>query len=164
MSLVDPKEARVNVALKKKWNITIKEMEEFFEEEGASSVIENLLQDEEVKKYFNYRLVQNFEAYTKPYIKLDKETSENIEWLLNQEALRRDVKVNVEVKILIEMDTTSNIKDICQRLSKYELCDIICNMEEAIDDIFDKEPTSIFCGRLQEQRENNTFRESIILL
>ena len=164
MILVDPKETRVNVTLKEKWNITIKEMEEFFKKEGASNVIDKLLQDEEVKKYFNYRLVQNFEAYTKPDIKLYEETRENIAWLLNPEALLRDLKVNVEVKILKEMDTTSSIKDMCQRLSKDEIYNIIYDMEEAIDNIFDKVPSSILYGRLQEQKENNTFRESIILL
>lgn len=168
MSLVDPKETRVNVALKKQWNPTIEEIENFFEEEGMSIIIDELLQDEEVEKYFNYRLVQNFEAYTEPKIKLEEETRKNIEWFFNQKALMRDLKINIKVCILKKMKATSSssIKDMCQRLTKDEIYDIIYNMEETIDNIFDKEPSSIVCRRIQERRDNNTneYRESIILL
>ena len=123
MSLVDPKETRI--AVSSEWNPTIEEIEQFFEKRGYVKVIDELLKTKEMQDYFQFRLVENFFSYTRPKVKFDEQTKGDIKWLLNQDALKRDVKLNVEIWLLKKSTDVG-------KLNEFEMQNVIYELEETI--------------------------------
>lgn len=162
MSLIDPRETRVTIS--PEWNPTIAEIVKFFEEKGWSKIIDELLCFKSVKKYFKDHLVDDFESYTKPKVKLNEQTKEDIAWLLNKNALWRDLKVNVEIQVLKK---SANIDEAWKDLTLDKIMDVIYDLEENVDKIFGEiisNPLLILWHRTEEKRENNVFRRTIVLI
>ena len=156
MSLVDPKETRI--AVSSEWNPTIEEIEQFFEKRGYVKVIDELLKTKEMQDYFQFRLVENFFSYTRPKVKFDGQTKGDIKWLLNQDALKRDVKVNVEIWLLKKSTDVG-------KLNEFEMQNVIYELEETIDDVFRQNgKKAILWHRTQEKKENQAMRRRIVLI
>ena len=172
MSLVDPKSTVITVP--RDTMFTVEQIEEYFKHQEADEKIQKMLETKEIKDYFDYRLVGNFKDFLEEkFVAKDRTLEFNdqekkiVRYILNQEALMRDVRVNIEIKVLQKNFPTVNIEKACEELSKDDICDIIYNIEEEIDEIFTmlgNAPSYISDIMKKDEKDNNSVRTSIILL
>lgn len=165
MNLVDPRDTRIMIS--SNWSPTVGEIMQLFEEKGCTKVVDEFLQSESIQEYFRYHLVDNLSVYTDEKEKLPEETQKDVGWLLNQDALRRDVMVNAEIRAL-QLHGIADVEEACeQQLNETMLMDVIYWQEEAIDDVFKevcKNSTTIRWHRIHDEKEKNTFRRRIVLI
>lgn len=165
MSLIDPRDTRITIS--SDWSPTVEEIMQLCDAKGCTKVIDELLQAESIQEYFRYHLVDNLSVYTDKKEKLPKETQKDVDWLLNQDALWRDVKVNVVIRAL-RLHEIADMKEACkQQLNENMIKDVIYWQEEAIDDVFNEvcqNSAVIRWQRIHDEKEENTFRRRIVLI
>lgn len=131
MQLVDARDTRINIS--SEWNPTVEEIVQLFDNNCCTKFINEMLETEPVRNYFEYHLVSNFNEFKS--LPVQRNWTTIINWILDKDALWNDVKVNTEIRLL-HLQGNSNLQEACKHLDKDVIMDVIYALDEAIVTFF----------------------------
>ena len=161
MPLVDKSE---RISVLPDWNPSIEEILNSIKSSDCS-FLDALLDLDEIKAYFKFHMVDNYSVYLKPKFKLSEQSEKDISYLLNQDSLWIDVRLNAVIRAL-RLQQTKDVEVAVKSLTTTVLEDVIYELEEALDDVFgDKSFTSIVTlSRVFDEKDRNSSRSRYVII